>query len=123
MFILIDVHVVILKFDYIKITVTSDMIKRNKKQARNKGISNVPEVELFSETEKTQQQVLMVEIENLKDEPYDKTMEIKVCILLYNNLFIILILCLNNVIYVFVIGTISRNNKDYSISNQHKSYL
>jgi len=65
---------------YLKCIVTSDLIKRNKKQARNKGVSSIPEVEVIPETEKTQQ-VLMVEVENLKDEPYEKTMEIKVCVL------------------------------------------
>lgn len=56
------------------------MIKRNKKQARIKGNVNTPEVESIPEIENGQQQVLMIEIENLRDEPYDKTMEIKVCI-------------------------------------------
>lgn len=55
------------------------MVKRNKKQSRIKVVSNVPEIEPIPETEKAQQQVLMIEVENLKDEPYDKTMEIKVC--------------------------------------------
>jgi len=64
----------------LKYTVTSDLVKRNKKQTRNKGVSSIPEVEVIPETEKTQQ-VLMVEVENLKDEPYEKTMEIKVCVL------------------------------------------
>lgn len=59
--------------------VTTDMVKRSKKQSRNKVVSNVPELEPIPETEKVQQQVLMIEVENLKDEPYDKTMEIKVC--------------------------------------------
>lgn len=58
--------------------VNNDLLKRNKKQARGKGVPSTPEIELNPETEKTPQQVLMVEIENLKDEPYDKTMEIKV---------------------------------------------
>jgi len=53
------------------------LIRRNKKQARIKGVSNTPEVDPILETENAQQ-VLMIEIENLKDEPYDKTMEIKV---------------------------------------------
>lgn len=57
------------------------MTKRNKKQARIKGVSSTSEVEPVSETEKIQPQVLMIEVENLKDEPYEKTMEIKVCIL------------------------------------------
>lgn len=65
--------------------VTNDLVKRNKKHARNKGVSSTPEVEVVPETEKAQQQVLMIEVENLKDEPYEKTMEIKVCILCYNN--------------------------------------
>lgn len=53
------------------------MSKRNKKQSRNKAPST-PEIEPIPETEKTPEQVLMIEVENLKDEPYDKTMEIKV---------------------------------------------
>lgn len=57
--------------------ITSDLTKRNKKQSRNKGSLNTPEIEPIPETEKTQEQVLMIEVENLKDEPYDKTMEIK----------------------------------------------
>lgn len=64
---------------FFKFIVTSDLIKRNKKQARNKGVPSTPEVEPIPEIESGQQQVLMIEIENLKDEPYDKTMEIKVC--------------------------------------------
>lgn len=56
------------------------MVRRNKKQARAKGVSSTPEVEPIPETEKVPQQVLMIEVENLKDEPYDKTMEVKVCI-------------------------------------------
>lgn len=56
--------------------ITSDLIRCNKKQVRIKGVSNTPEVEPILETENAQQ-VLMIEIENLKDEPYDKTMEIK----------------------------------------------
>lgn len=60
------------------------MIKRNKKQARVKGAPNssTNEVEQISEADKVQQQVLMIEVENLKDEPYEKTMEIKVHIYL-----------------------------------------
>lgn len=58
--------------------VTVDMNKRLKKQARNKGISSTPEVESVPETEKAAQEVLMIEVENLKDEPYEKTMEVKV---------------------------------------------
>lgn len=54
------------------------MLKRNKKQARAKGIPSTPEIEPEAETENVQKQVLMIEVENLKDEPYDKTMEIKV---------------------------------------------
>lgn len=54
------------------------MTKRNKKQARIKGVSNTPEIEPVPETDKIQPQVLMIEVENLKDEPYEKTMEIKV---------------------------------------------
>lgn len=57
------------------------MTKRNKKQARLKGVSSTPEIEPIPETENVQPQVLMIEVENLKDEPYDKTMEIKVHIL------------------------------------------
>lgn len=60
-----------------KFIVTNDLVKRNKKQSRIKGIT--PEIEPIQETEKAQQQVLMIEVENLKDEPYDKTMEVKVC--------------------------------------------
>lgn len=54
------------------------MTKRNKKQSRNKSSSSSTEIAPIPVTEKTQDQVLMVEVENLKDEPYDKTMEIKV---------------------------------------------
>ncbi|KAL5241240.1 hypothetical protein ACI65C_008650 [Semiaphis heraclei] len=57
--------------------ITNDLTKRNRKQSRNKGSSSTPEIEPISEVEKTQEQVLMIEVENLKDEPYDKTMEIK----------------------------------------------
>jgi len=60
--------------------VTNDLTKRNKKQSRNKASSSTPEIEPITETEKSQEQVLMIEVENLKDEPYDKTMEIKVCL-------------------------------------------
>lgn len=63
---------------YLKFLVNNDLLKRNKKQTRGKGVPSTPEIEPNPETEKTPQQVLMVEIENLKDEPYDKTMEIKV---------------------------------------------
>lgn len=52
------------------------MTKRNKKLSRVKGVSGAPEVVPDSEIENPQ--VLMIEVENLKDEPYDKTMEIKV---------------------------------------------
>lgn len=105
-----------------KYTVTSDLIKRNKKQARNKGVSSIPEEEVIPETEKTQQ-VLMVEVENLKDEPYEKTMEIKVCVFNIIIFFCNLILYLTNGMCLFALGTIPRNNKNYSISDQHKSYL
>jgi len=54
------------------------LTKRNKKQSRNKSSSSSTEIAPIPVTEKTQDQVLMVEVENLKDEPYDKTMEIKV---------------------------------------------
>lgn len=57
--------------------ITNDLTKRNKKQTRNKGSSSSTEIAPIPVTEKTQDQVLMVEVENLKDEPYDKTMEIK----------------------------------------------
>jgi len=56
------------------------LTKRNRKQSRNKGSSSTSEIEPISEVEKSQEQVLMIEVENLKDEPYDKTMEIKVCL-------------------------------------------
>jgi hypothetical protein len=52
------------------------LTKRNKKQLRVKGISGTPEVVPDPEIENSQ--VLMIEVENLKDQPYDKTMEIKV---------------------------------------------
>ncbi|VVC31537.1 ATPase, AAA-type, core,AAA+ ATPase domain,P-loop containing nucleoside triphosphate hydrolase,Lon [Cinara cedri] len=81
-------HMLIQCFRRIKVTkplfedkdidkITNDMIKRNKKQTRTKGVSSIPEIEPIPETEKPQQQVLMIEVENLKDEPYEKTMEIK----------------------------------------------
>lgn len=63
---------------FLVFSVTSDLVKRNKKQARAKGVSSTPEVEPIPDDENVQQQVLMIEVENLKDEPYDKTMEIKV---------------------------------------------
>lgn len=91
--------------------VTNDLTKRNKKQSRNKGSSSTLEIEPITETEKFQEQVLMIEVENLKDEPYDKTMEIKVCLqyslILYQNNYINLL---------FFLGIISRNNQNYSIN-------
>lgn len=56
--------------------VTNDLTKRNKKQSRVKGFTGAPEV--VPDPEMENPQVLMIEVENLKDEPYDKTMEIKV---------------------------------------------
>jgi len=87
------------------------LTKRNRKQSRNKGSSSTPEIEPISEVEKTQEQVLMVEVENLKDEPYDKTMEIKVC-LLYFTIYSKTITLISH----FFLGIISRNNQNYSIS-------
>lgn len=65
------------------------MVKHNKKQTRSKGVSSIPELKPIPEIEKAQQQVLMIEVENLRDEPYEKTMEIKVCLFINNGFNII----------------------------------
>ncbi|XP_050426258.1 lon protease homolog, mitochondrial-like isoform X2 [Adelges cooleyi] len=80
-------HMLIQSFRRIKLTKPffedqdidkGDLNRRSKKQARLKGITNTQEAtESNQETDKTQQEVLMVEIENIKDKPYETTLEVK----------------------------------------------
>ncbi|XP_050425549.1 lon protease homolog, mitochondrial-like [Adelges cooleyi] len=82
-------HMLIQSFRRIKLTkpyfedqdidkVTGDLNRRSKKQARLKGVTNTQEAtESNQETDKIQQEVLMVEVENIKDQPFETTLEVK----------------------------------------------
>ncbi|XP_050537117.1 lon protease homolog, mitochondrial [Daktulosphaira vitifoliae] len=78
-------HMLVQSFRRIKLTkpyfedqdidkVTSDVNRRPKRQTRSKTVTNAQE---SSDPAKVQPEVLMVEVENIKDQPYESTMEVK----------------------------------------------